>query len=99
MEGGTSPDLITTAVIVGAFVAAFLLLIYAIRRARKSRQRQIEEAGEDRPAPSAKRKKPSLRAEDVVPEPAAPSPHEVRDEGSTEPTAQKVALEPQQVKP
>jgi fused signal recognition particle receptor len=99
MEGGTSPDLITTAVIVGAFVAAFLLLIYAIRRARKSRQRQIEEAGEDRPTPSAKRKKPSLRAEDVVPEPAAPSPHEVRDEGSTEPTAQKVALEPQQVKP
>jgi len=72
MEGGTSPDLITTAVIVGAFVAAFLLLIYAIRRARKSRQRQIEEAGEDRPTPSAKRKEPALQAEDVVPEPAAP---------------------------
>jgi len=98
MEGGTSPDLITTAVIVGAFVAAFLLLIYAIRRARKSRQRQIEEAGEDRPAPSAKHKKPSLQAEDVVPEPAAPAPREIRDEGSTEQTAQEVAPETQQVK-
>jgi fused signal recognition particle receptor len=98
MDGGTSPDLITMAVIVGAFIAAFLLLIYAIRRARKSRQRQIEEAGEDRPAPSAKRKKPSLQAEDVVPEPAAPAPREIRDEGSTEQTAQEVALKPHQVK-
>jgi fused signal recognition particle receptor len=98
MEGGTSPDLITTAVIVGAFVAAFLLLIYAIRRARKSRQRQIEEAGEDRPAPSAKRKKPSLQAEDIVPEPAAPAPREIRDEGSIEQTAQEAAPETQQVK-
>jgi fused signal recognition particle receptor len=80
MEGGTSPDLITAAVIVGVFAAAFSLLIYAIRRARKARQRQIEESGEDRPNSDAKRKKPSLRAEDVVPEPAVPAPHDVRDE-------------------
>ncbi len=72
MEGGSSPDLLTAAIIAGGFVAAVLLLIYAIRRARKARQRQIDEAGEDRPTASAKPKKAALRAEDV--EPAAPSP-------------------------
>ena len=72
MEGGASPDLLTAANIAGGFVAAVLLLIYAIRRARRARQRQIEEAGEDRPIASAKPKKAALRAEDVEAE--APSP-------------------------
>ncbi len=74
MEGGSSPDLLTAAIIAGGFVAAILLLIYAIRRARKSRQRQIDEAGEDRPQVSAKPKRAALRAEDVEPEAPSPSP-------------------------
>ena len=78
MEGGTSLDLVTLAVIACGFVAAFLLLIYTIRRARRARQRQIEEAGEDRPTPSAKPQKASLRAEDVVSEPGTPAPCTVR---------------------
>jgi fused signal recognition particle receptor len=73
MEGGTSPDLLTAAIIAAGFVAAVLLLIYAIRRARKARQRQIDEAGEDRPTPSAKPKKAVLRAEDVEPESESPA--------------------------
>jgi len=74
MEGGTNPDLITAAILAGGLLAAFLLLIYAIRRARRSRQREIEESGEDRPTPSGKHQKPALRAEDVEPEPASPAP-------------------------
>lgn len=73
MEGGSSPDLLTAAIIAGGFVAAVLLLVYAIRRARKARRRQIDEAGEDRPIPSAKPKKAALRAEDVEPEASAPA--------------------------
>ena len=76
MEGGSSPDLITAAIIAGGFVAVVLLLVYAIRRARKARQRQIDEAGEDRPTPSVKPKKAALRAEDVVPEAEPPAPRE-----------------------
>ncbi len=79
MEGGSSPDLLTAAIIAGGFVAAILLLIYAIRRARKSRQRQIDEAGEDRPTVSAKPKRAALRAEDVEPE-APSTPQEVTRE-------------------
>jgi fused signal recognition particle receptor len=74
MEGGTSPDFLTAAIIAGGFVAVVLLLIYAIRRARRARQRQIDEAGEDRPTPSAKPKKAALRAEDVEPESESPAP-------------------------
>jgi len=66
MEGGISPDLTTTAIIAAVFLAAIVLLLYAIRRARKSRARQIDEAGEERAVPSSKAKKPALRAEDVV---------------------------------
>src|ERR1039458_5717098 len=72
MEGGSSPDALRVSIIAGGFVAAVLLLIYAIRRARRARQRQIDEAGEERPIASAKPKKAALRAEDVDPE--APSP-------------------------
>jgi len=68
MEGGTSPDLVTVAILAGGLIATVLLLIYAIRRARRSRQRQIDEAGEDRPTLRGKPKKAALRAEDVEPE-------------------------------
>ena len=80
MEGGTNTELITAAVIAGGFVALVLLLIFAIRRARAARQREIDAAGEDRPLPVAKRQRPALRPEDVVPEeatPAQPEPAEV----------------------
>ena len=84
MEGGIDPEILTAAIIAGGFLAAILLLIYAIRRARKARQRQIDEAGEDRPAPSGKPKKPALRAEDVEPDesPSAPPDDETVDEGA-----------------
>jgi fused signal recognition particle receptor len=73
MEGGISPDLTTTAIIAAVFLAAIVLLVYAIRRARKARAQQIEEAGEERAAPTGKAKKPALRAEDVVGEGEAPA--------------------------
>jgi len=83
MEGGTSPDPLTLALIFGVCAAVFLLLIYAIRRARRARQQQIEEVGEDRPSASAKPKKAALRAEDVVPEIEPPAPRESGDVATT----------------
>jgi fused signal recognition particle receptor len=77
MEGGITPDLLTAAIIAGGFLAAILLFIYAIRRARKARQRQIDEAGEDRQTPRAKPRKPALRADDVEPESPSPDPLEI----------------------
>ncbi len=91
MEGGTSPDLITIAIVAGGFVAAVLLLVYAIRRARKVRQRQIDKAGEDRPTPSAKRPRVALRAEDVEPEAKPPAPKEIPQE-ETQPSASAPSL-------
>jgi len=88
MEGGINQETLTAAIIAGGFLAAILLLIYAIRRARKARQRQIDEAGEDRLAPSTKAKKPTLRAEDVEPSAPSPSPEveaEPADQGRTSP--------------
>ena len=72
MEGGISPDLVTAAILAGGLIATVLLLIYAIRRARKSRLRQIDEVGEDRPALGVKPKRTALRAEDVEPEDVEP---------------------------
>jgi fused signal recognition particle receptor len=66
MEGGANTDLISAAIAAGAVLIVFLLFIYAIRRARKARARQIEEAGEERPAVARAGRKPPLRAEDVV---------------------------------
>ena len=74
MEGGTSPDLVTAAILACGLLAAVLLLVYAIRRARKSRQRQIDEVDEDRPTPSAKPKRAPLRAEDIEPPEEEPEP-------------------------
>ncbi len=82
MEGASSSDLITAAVVAGLFVAAILLLVYAIRRARRARARQIEEAGEERPSARAKRKKErTLQIEDLVgPEGAAETTEQVPEE-------------------
>jgi fused signal recognition particle receptor len=58
-----------TAIAIGlGFLASVLLFVIAIRRARRARRRQIEEAGEERPLPSSKPKRAALRPEDVVPE-------------------------------
>ena len=86
MEGGTSPDLVTAAILACGLIATLLLLVYAIRRARKSRQRQIDEVGEDRPTPSAKPKRAALRAEDVEPEVESPSPVETPPEKGEPPS-------------
>jgi fused signal recognition particle receptor len=68
MEGGIRPDLLTAATIAAGFIATVLLLIYAIRRARRARRKQIEEAGEDRPTLGSRPQRAALRAEDVEPE-------------------------------
>jgi fused signal recognition particle receptor len=68
MEGGLTPEAVTAAVLAAGFVAVVLLLVYAIRRARKARQRQIDEAGEGGPILPRKPKRAELRADDVVPE-------------------------------
>ena len=73
MEGGINQEIITAAILAGVLVAVLILLIYAIRRARRSRQREIEESGEDRPTVSGRPKRPALRAEDVEPEDELPS--------------------------
>ena len=77
MEGGISPDLLTAAILAGGLIATILLLVYAIRRARKSRQQQIDEVDEDRPTLGTKPKKAALRAEDVEPEAKPPSSSEI----------------------
>jgi fused signal recognition particle receptor len=64
MEGGTINEFVTGAIIAAAFAATVLLLIVAIRRARKARQRQIEGVDEESPKPVKKRS--ALVAEDVV---------------------------------
>jgi fused signal recognition particle receptor len=71
MEGGINSEVATTVAIAAGFVFTVILLAYAILRARKARQKQIEEAGEDRPRPP---KKPSFQVEDLVPEKEKPSP-------------------------
>jgi fused signal recognition particle receptor len=68
MDGGMNPELLGAAIMAACFVALLLLLVYAIRRARRARQREIESAGEGGPALARKSKRPLLRAEDVVPE-------------------------------
>jgi fused signal recognition particle receptor len=74
MEGAFDTEKLTAVVIALVFLAVLVLLVVAIRRARRARRRQIEEAGEDRPLPSRRPKRPALRPEDVVPEEEAPSP-------------------------
>jgi fused signal recognition particle receptor len=97
MEGVTNSELLTAAIVAAGFVAMVLLLVFAIRRARAVRQRQIDAAGEGRPVPMAKGGRPALRAEDVVPEraddlaeeelvAATPAPH-VKEEPPTPPPA------------
>jgi fused signal recognition particle receptor len=76
MEGGINQDLIAALVVVGGLIALSFLLVFAVRRARRARQREIEAAGDGRPRPADKRKRPALRAEDVVPEEEAPEPAE-----------------------
>jgi fused signal recognition particle receptor len=86
MEGGINPELMTAVAVGAGFVALVLLLIFAIRRARAARQREIDAVGEGRPAVTAKRARPALRAEDVVPEP----------EGAEEPEKAEEAEEPEE---
>jgi fused signal recognition particle receptor len=100
MEGGTNTELLTAAIVAGAFVALILLLVYAIRRARRARQREIEAAGEDRPAPAPKHQRAALRAEDIVPEeaahelPEAPTKEEPQAPPRARPPAREKAAEP-----
>jgi len=95
MEWGLNPDLVTAAVVAGAFVALVLLMVFAIRRARAARQREIDAVGEDRPLPKARRERPALRAEDVEPEEAPPVPPEPEQEEipATPPPAQPLPEE------
>jgi fused signal recognition particle receptor len=99
MEGGINPEIANAAIVAAVVLAVFLLFIYAIRRARKARARQIEEAGEDRPVARAKPKKPALRPEDVVEEEGrAPLPgaEEPPSDQKSEPTATQVTPDEQE---
>ena len=74
MEGGANSDIITAAIVAACFIGATILAFYAIRRARKSRQQQIEQVGDGSSPLPAKPRKAALRPEDVVPEENSPSP-------------------------
>jgi fused signal recognition particle receptor len=91
MEGGIDPEILTAIVAACGFVALVLLLVFAIRRARAARQRDIEAAGEGGALRPAKRARPALRAEDVVPE----TEEEAEAEAPPTPEARAVAPAPQ----
>ena len=63
MEGGSYTDLIAALVALGSLVGFSGLALYAIRRAKSARRRQIEESATARPV--ARVKRPALRPEDV----------------------------------
>jgi fused signal recognition particle receptor len=63
MEGGFNPDLIAALIAVSCLAGFSGLALYAIRRAKTARHRQIEEAGTTLPV--ARLKRPALRPEDV----------------------------------
>jgi len=63
MEGGFPTDLIAALVAVGVLAGLSGLAVYAIRRAKAARRRQIEEAGTA--VPVARVKRPALRPQDV----------------------------------
>ena len=63
MEGGSYTDLIAALVALGSLIGFSGLALYAIRRAKSARRRQIEESATARPVARAKR--PALRPEDV----------------------------------
>jgi fused signal recognition particle receptor len=63
MEGGFHTDLIAALVAIGGLVALSGLAIYAIRRAKSARRRQIEEA--ESGLPGLRPKRPALKPEDV----------------------------------
>lgn len=93
MEGGSSPDLVTAGIIAAVFLFVILLLVYAIRRARKAREQQIAEAGEERSFPINRAKRTALRPEDVVGEPEAlPPPEETPVAVSPAPTPKSAPL-------
>jgi fused signal recognition particle receptor len=70
MEGGISNDLIAALVAFGGLAGISGLAIYAIRRAKAAKLRQIE--GADAVSPVAKPKRRALRPEDVDGEAEAP---------------------------
>ena len=93
MEIGISPELVGAAISVGAFFLLVILLTYAIRRARRARQREIMAAGEDRLPSRARSKRSALRAEDVVPEEG--EDEDVVAEPSPDPMAEVVTPPPE----
>ena len=93
MEGAFDTEKLTAAVIALVFLAAILLLVVAIRRARRARRREIDEAGEDRPARASKPKRAALRPEDVVPGEEPPA-RTAEPESAAPELATKRPLEP-----
>ena len=87
MEGWLNPDLVAALIAIGGLAGFSGLALYAIRRAKAARHRQIEEAGTTLPA--ARVKRPVLRPEDVEGGPA-----EVEPSASDEPIESAPALEP-----
>jgi fused signal recognition particle receptor len=78
MEGGFHNDLIAALVAVGGLSGLIGLALYAVRRAKAAKMRQIAELE----APSLPKKRPALRPEDVEGEeaPASPEPEARHEE-------------------
>jgi fused signal recognition particle receptor len=89
MDPALTSDLITAAVSVAGVGGSAALAYFAVRRARESRRRQIEGAGEARPALQKPKKRP-LRAEDLDEGAEAAQPEEA-EEGPTPERASEAA--------
>ncbi len=87
MDGGSYTDLVAALVALGSLVGFSGLAIYAIRRAKAARRRQIDEAATAPPA--ARTKRPALKPEDVDGGAAEEEPS-----ASTEPLATAPSAEP-----
>jgi fused signal recognition particle receptor len=87
MEGWLNPDLVAALIAVSGLAGFSGLALYAIRRAKAARHRQIEEAGTALPV--ARVKRPALRPEDVEGGEAEAEPT-----ASDEPIASAPAPEP-----
>ena len=93
MEGGLNTDLIAALVALGGLAGLSGLAIYAVRRAKAARRRQIEESAAALPV--ARTKRPALRPEDVEGGEAESSGKPVTAERPAEPLATvEVAVPP-----
>jgi fused signal recognition particle receptor len=83
MEGGFHTDLIAALIAVGGLAGLSGLAVYAVRRAKAARRRQIDEEGTAQPVARPKRR--SLKAEDVEDDAAEPAASDAPRAGQLSP--------------